>query len=203
MNKKNTIVIYGGSFNPPLNSHFSIAQQVINEYEEVEKIIFVPVNKTYPKEDLEENKYRYDMVKMITDKNKNFEISDIDFKQDYSMNTVDVLDEIQKEYKDKQLWFLTGSDNLKYISKWDGGKELLKKYKILVIERDKDNINEIIDNDEVLQFYKANIMKLKEGIKSNYNSTYVRNQIKNKKNVRYLMPDEIYKYIKNNNLYKE
>ena len=108
MNKKNTIVIYGGSFNPPLNSHFSIAQQVINEYEEVEKIIFVPVNKTYPKEDLEENKYRYDMVKMITDKNKNFEISDIDFKQDYSMNTVDVLDEIQKEYKDKQLWFLTG-----------------------------------------------------------------------------------------------
>ncbi len=203
MNKKNTIVIYGGSFNPPLNSHFSIAQQVINEYEEVEKIIFVPVNKTYPKEDLEENKYRYDMVKMITDKNKNFEISDIDFKQDYSMNTVDVLDEIQKEYKDKQLCFLTGSDNLKYISKWDGGKELLKKYKILVIERDKDNINEIIDNDEVLQFYKANIMKLKEGIKSNYNSTYVRNQIKNKKNVRYLMPDEIYKYIKNNNLYKE
>lgn len=203
MNKKNTIVIYGGSFNPPLNSHFSIAQQVINEYEEVEKIIFVPVNKTYPKEDLEENKYRYDMVKMITDKNKNFEISDIDFKQDYSMNTVDVLDEIQKEYKDKQLWFLTGSDNLKYISKWDGGKELLKKYIILVIERDKDNINEIIDNDEVLQFYKANIMKLKEGIKSNYNSTYVRNQIKNKKNVRYLMPDEIYKYIKNNNLYKE
>ena len=95
------------------------------------------------------------------------------------------------------------SDNLKYISKWDGGKELLKKYIILVIERDKDNINEIIDNDEVLQFYKANIMKLKEGIKSNYNSTYVRNQIKNKKNVRYLMPDEIYKYIKNNNLYKE
>lgn len=47
--KKKSIVIYGGSFNPPLNSHFSIAQQVLNEYEEVDKIVFIPVNKKYSK----------------------------------------------------------------------------------------------------------------------------------------------------------
>ena len=32
-----SIVVFGGSFNPPLNSHFSIAQQVLNQFTEVEK----------------------------------------------------------------------------------------------------------------------------------------------------------------------
>ena len=38
MKHKNKLVVYGGSFNPPLNSHFSMAQQVLNQYEDVEKI---------------------------------------------------------------------------------------------------------------------------------------------------------------------
>lgn len=49
MKEKNCIVVFGGSFNPPLNSHFLIAQEVLNQYEEVEKIIFVPVNQKYSK----------------------------------------------------------------------------------------------------------------------------------------------------------
>ena len=51
MNKKQ-ILMYGGSFNPPLNSHFSLAQQLINEYTQIQKIIFVPVNSKYQKRDL-------------------------------------------------------------------------------------------------------------------------------------------------------
>ena len=35
---KKQIVMFGGCFNPPLNSHFSLADQVANEYEEIEKI---------------------------------------------------------------------------------------------------------------------------------------------------------------------
>ena len=46
------ILIFGGCFNPPQNSHLSLAEQLINEYEEIEKIIFVPVNSKYQKIDL-------------------------------------------------------------------------------------------------------------------------------------------------------
>ena len=70
MKEKSSIVVFGGSFNPPLNSHFAIAEQVLNQYKEVEKVILVPVNQNYPKKGLEKNKYRYNMLKMITDKNK-------------------------------------------------------------------------------------------------------------------------------------
>ena len=44
MNNKKILAVFGGSFNPPLNSHFSLAQQIVNEYDNIEKVIFVPVN---------------------------------------------------------------------------------------------------------------------------------------------------------------
>ena len=36
-NEKNIIAVFGGSFNPPLNSHFSLGQQIVNEYENIDK----------------------------------------------------------------------------------------------------------------------------------------------------------------------
>ena len=62
MKNDKIIVVFGGSFNPPLNSHFSLAEQIVSEYENVEKIIFVPVNQKYQKKGLLENKYRYEIL---------------------------------------------------------------------------------------------------------------------------------------------
>ena len=79
--EENKIVIFGGSFNPPLNSHFLLAEQMIDEYKDVEKIIFVPVNSKYHKRDLLPNQYRFEMLKMVCDKNSHFFVSDIELKQ--------------------------------------------------------------------------------------------------------------------------
>lgn len=203
MKKQDTVVLFGGSFNPPINSHFGIAQQVLNEYEQVEKIIFIPVNKKYEKDGLLENEHRYNMLKLITDKNENFTVSNIDMNGSRSLYTIETLEEIQKQYKEKQIWFLIGSDNLKELHTWKRAEELVSKYKVLVMERNKDNIEEIIVKNELLNCYKENIIKLNEEIRSNYSSTYVRSQIKKQKSVRYLMPEEVYEYIKINNLYIE
>lgn len=203
MRKKDTVVVFGGSFNPPINSHFGIAQQVLNEYEQVEKIIFIPVNKKYEKDGLLENEHRYNMLKLVTDKNENFVVSNIDMNGSRSLYTIETLEEIQNQYKDKKIWFLIGSDNLKELHTWKRAEELVSKYKVLVMERNQDKIEEIIEKNELLNCYKENIIKLNEEIRSNYSSTYVRSQIKKQKSVRYLMPDEVYEYIKTNNLYIE
>lgn len=203
MRKKDTVVVFGGSFNPPINSHFGIAQQVLNEYEQVEKIIFIPVNKKYEKDGLLENEHRYNMLKLVTDRNENFVVSNIDMNGSRSLYTIETLEEIQNQYNDKQIWFLIGSDNLKELHTWRRAEELVSKYKVLVMERNQDNIEEIIVKNELLNCYKENIIKLSEEIRSNYSSTYVRSQIKKQKSVRYLMPDEVYGYIKTNNLYIE
>lgn len=202
MKEKNTIVVFGGSFNPPLNSHFSIAEQVLNEYEEVEKIVFIPVSKKYEKDGLEENYHRYNMLKLVIDKNSNFLLSDIDMNENKSLYTIETLEKTQRQFSNKQIWFLIGSDNLKELHTWKRAEELVSNYKILVMERNEDKVEEIIKQNELLNCYKENIEKLNEEIRSNFSSTYVRAQIKKKKSVRYLLPNEVYEYIKENNLYR-
>lgn len=199
---KNIIVLFGGSFNPPLNSHFSIAQNVLNQFKKVSKIVFVPVNQKYSKNGLLENEHRYNMLKLVSDKNESFEVSSIDFDSDSSLYLFEQLEEIQETFPDNELWFLIGSDNLKEINKWKKPEILLSKYKCIVMERDTDNIETIIENDDFLREHKDNIIKLNQEIRSNYSSTYVRQLIKNNKSIRYLVPDEVYEYIEKNNLYR-
>lgn len=199
---RKSVVIYGGSFNPPHNSHFSIAEQVLNQYEEVEKVIFAPVSDKYPKSSLIENKHRYNMLKIITDKNDRFMVSDIDMYGEKSLPTIRVLEEMQKKFPDKEIMALMGSDNLREIHTWDRAEELVSKYKFLVMEREPDMIEDILNENELLKCYQSNFTKINQGIKTNFNSNYIRNQIKNGKSIRYLVPEQVYQYIEENKLYR-
>ena len=179
------IVVFGGSFNPPLNSHFSLAEQIVSEYKEVEKIIFVPVNQKYQKKGLLDNKYRYEMLKCVCDKNEKFEVSDIELKNERQLYTIETLEKIQTAYPT-----------------WNKADELTNKFKILVLERDDDCLENIIENDEFLKKHENSFMKVKNNIKSGLSSSFVREKIKQGKSIRYFTPDEVYNYIKENNLFK-
>ncbi len=201
MENKKVLAIFGGSFNPPLNSHFSLAEQILNEYENIEKVIFVPVSSKYNKKGLLENHHRYSMLKIVCDKNDEFEVSDIELIQENQLHTLETLELLQEKYLNYELYFTIGTDNLRDIPNWGEVETLLSKFKILVIERDEDVMDEIIENDNFLKQYKDSFIKVKENIRSNISSTFVREKIKRGKSIRYLTPDEVYYYIKENNLY--
>ncbi len=201
MLEKRTIAIFGGSFNPPLNSHFSIAEQIIEEYENIEKIIFVPVSKIYKKSNLIGNEHRYNMLKLVCDKNSKFSVSDVELKGDVQLHTIETLELLKKDYSNYELCFIIGTDNLKDLPNWNTPDLLLEKYNFLVVERDNDNIDEIISNSNLLSKYKKSIITVKNNIRSNISSTFVREKLINGKSIRYYTPDEVYYYIKDNNLY--
>lgn len=202
MREDKLIVVFGGSFNPPLNSHFSLAEQIITEYENVKKIIFVPVNQKYQKQGLLDNKYRYQMLKKVCDKNVNFEVSDVELKAERQLYTIETLKILQKKYPDNKICFTMGSDNLKDLPKWEKANELVENFKILVLERDLDNMQEIIKNDNFLRLHEKSFIRVKDNVRSSLSSTFVRNKIKEGKSIRYFTPDEVYEYIKENNLFK-
>ncbi|MBQ8379936.1 MAG: nicotinate (nicotinamide) nucleotide adenylyltransferase [Clostridia bacterium] len=201
MNDIKRIVVFGGSFNPPLNSHFSLAEQIVNEYEEVDKVLFVPVNNYYNKPGLLGNEHRYNMLKLVVDKNPNFGISRVELDSSRPLFTIETMELLSKEYPDYDMLFTIGSDNLKEIHTWEKAEELVTKYKILVLERDEDNMDEIITSNDFLIKHKDSFIKVKNNVRSNLSSTFVRNKINEGKSIRYLTPDEVVFYIEENNLY--
>lgn len=201
--EKKQIVIFGGSFNPPLNSHFSLAEQIVNEYENVEKVIFVPVNNLYEKADLLTNEHRYNMLNLICSKNPSFEVSRVELDSSRPLYTIETLTLLQDKYPDKSIVFTMGSDNLKQLSTWEKADELVNKFKILVLERDEDNMDEIIDSDEFLKANANSFIKVKNNVRSNLSSTFVRRKIREGKSIRYLTPDEVIFYMEENKLFKE
>ena len=128
MKNKKVLAIFGGSFNPPLNSHFSLAEQILTEYENIEKVVFVPVSTKYNKKGLISNEHRYNMLKIVCDKNEKFELSDIEMIQKEQLNTLETLELMQKEYPEHTLYFTMGTDNLKELSTWGLAEELVKKF---------------------------------------------------------------------------
>ena len=200
---KKQIVIFGGCFNPPLNSHFWPAQQLINEYNQIEKIIFVPVNSKYQKAELIGNEDRYNMLKLVCDKNEKFEVSRMEIDSPRPLYTIETLENFQIQFPDYEIAFTTGSDNLKELNTWNRAEDLVKNFKFYIIKRDKDNIEEIISNDKLLSAYKKSFIVDKNHIISNLSSTYVRANIKEGKSINYLAPEEVVKYIEEHKLYKE
>ena len=200
---KKQIVVFGGCFNPPLNSHFSLAEQILNEYKQIEKIVFVPVNGKYQKQDLIENEHRFQMLKKVCDKNEKFEVSTVELDSNRPLYTIETLEKMQEIYANYEIGFIIGSDNLKELHTWKSPKELVENFKIYVLERDKDSMEQIIQQNEFLKQNNQNFIRAKNNITSNLSSTYVRNKIKEGKSVKYLTPDEVIEYIKENNLYYE
>lgn len=195
------IAVFGGSFNPPLNSHFLLAEQVLNELEFIEKVIFVPVSTKYNKKGLETNENRYNMVKSVCDTNKRFEVSDVELKEAVQPFTIETLDYLSNQYK-KDLYFIIGTDNLKELSTWNNPKELVTKYKFIILERDEDIMEDIIKEDRFLLNNKDAFIKFENPIRTNLSSSYVRNQIKQGKSIKYLTQDTVINYIEERGLYR-
>ena len=200
---KKQIAIFGGCFNPPLNSHFSLAEQILNEHENIEKILFVPVSNKYNKKGLIEDKHRYNMLKLICDKNPRFDISKIEMENERQLYTIETLIELQKEYQNFELVFITGSDNLKELKNWKKSDELVEKFKLMILERDEDNMDDIISFSKFLTKNKDSFIKADLKLRSNLSSTFVRESIKLGKSIKYLTPVEVEEYILQNKLYLE
>lgn len=197
------IVMFGGAFNPPLNSHFMLAQQLVNEHEDIDKVIFIPVNNKYQKsEAVIESEHRYNMLKLVCDKNEKFEVSRLEIDSDRPLFTIETLDILQKKYPDHQILFATGTDNLKEFDTWEGADKITKKYKVLIFSRDNDNVGDIIASNPFLRENRDTFISLKENTRTNLSSTFAREKIREGKSIRYLTPDEVYNYIKENKLYE-
>lgn len=63
-------------------------------------------------------------------------------------------------------------------------------------------MDNIIASNAFLSENKERFIKVNESIRTNLSSSFAREKIRTGKSIRYLTPDEVYKYIKENKLYE-
>jgi len=190
-----------GVFNPPHNFHFTIANEILKNNSDIKKIIFVPANNAYNKPDIIDGEHRFNMLKLVCDKNPNLEVSrfEIDMeKQPYSEETLLYFQNLHPEY---EINLIIGSDNIKTFNTWRNYPSILKNYSPIVFERDTDKINSIINDFDFLKPYKKYIKSSNCHISSDLSATKIRTLIRNKLPIDSYVPNEIKNYINDNKLY--
>lgn len=190
------IGIFGGCFNPPHNMHKNIAVKLVEE-NYLDKVIFVPTGNFYNKKDLISDEKRYEMIKLMIKDNSNLDVSKYEF--DKLTYTYQTLNYFQKKYKNDEIYFICGSDNLSELDTWREYEFILNNFKILVIRRNDDDLENILKKYEK---YKDSIVIADIGEKV-LSSTFVRDMFKkgNFELIKDKMDNNVYSYIVREKLY--
>lgn len=131
-----TICIFPGTFNPIHEAHLRMAEFAISNYG-FEKIIFIP-SYIPPHKELNRNlaKHRINMVKLATQNNPRFEVSDIEYKNEGKSYSLFTVKEITKQYNILgKLNFLIGTDAFDRIDSWYKADELKNLVHFIVFPR--------------------------------------------------------------------
>ena len=194
---KNKILIFGGTFNPIHNGHLILAEHCINE-EGFDKVVFIPTMNPYYKDTLDFDT-RLKMLKMAIKDNDKFAYSSIEKRYNLEGMLYLILEKISK-LSDDDITILIGSDSLMNLDWWYKIDEILKKYKILVLNRDDEDEAISIKIAEYKEKYGADI-KVLNNKRVEISSSMIREMIENGKSIKYLVRDDVEKFIRDEKLY--
>ena len=201
-NSNMKIGIMGGTFDPIHYAHLATAEFIRAQYK-LDKIIFIPTGNPPHKLLNVTNKYdRYNMVLVSTENNDDFLVFDTEIKNETKTYTVDTLRFLKKSYSNCEFYFITGADAICNIETWKDVEENFKLANFIAATRPGISLLQSQEKIENLrEKYNANIISVYVP-SLDISSTYIRQQIKDKKSVRYLLPENVQKYIQDKNLYK-
>lgn len=189
------IVVFGGAFNPPTLAHKEI-YQLITKNLDVEEFIFLPVSKKYSKSSLIADKHRINMLKILIEDLEKATISKVETEENQFIGTYKSLKKIQNEYKNKEVAFVLGADNLMHLHKWINAENLMKDFKFIVVNRNNQNVHKFIEQNDLLNKYKENFIVLEE-FDSFISSSLFRETLDPG-----YVDEDIYHYIMKNDLYR-
>ena len=191
------IGLYFGTFNPIHIGHLIIANHMA-EYSDLDQIwmVVTPHNPLKNKNTLLQDSVRLELVYLATEDYPKIKPSDIEFKLPQPNYTINTLAHLEEKFPKHEFSLIMGEDNLKSLQKWKNYDVILKNYPIYVYPRISSDLeNSTFMNSPNIHFIDAPIVEI--------SSTFIRENIKNKKNVQPLLPSKVWEYIDHNNIYKK
>jgi nicotinate-nucleotide adenylyltransferase len=188
--------LFFGTFNPIHVGHLTIANHIV-EHSDLDQVWFVvtPQSPFKQKSSLLDNYQRLEMVYLATKDYTTLKPSNIEFGLKQPNYTIDTLVYLEEKYPQHEFALIMGEDNLKSFHKWKNYELILENYSIYVYPRlSKRIVPEQFKAHPKIINISAPIMEL--------SSTFIRQEIKAGRNIRPMLPDEVWKYLDEMNFYK-
>lgn len=188
------IGLFFGSFNPVHCGHMVLAGYM-SEFTDLEQVWFVvsPHNPLKLKDTLLQDYHRMSLVKIAIGDNRKLKASDIEFKLPKPSYTINTLAYLYEKFPQHRFVLILGSDNLESFKKWKNYEQILDQVELYVYPRPNADGGDLRTHEKV-KLINAPLMEL--------SSSFIRESIKNKKDIRYMLPEKVWEYIDEMNFYK-
>jgi nicotinate-nucleotide adenylyltransferase len=136
------------------------------------------------------------MVFLATEDYPNLKPSDVEFRLPQPNYTVNTLAHLQEKFPTHEFSLIMGEDNLNSLHKWKNYEVLLQNHDIYVYPRiDMQSIDPEIEASARIHRVDAPVIEI--------SSTFIRDSIKQGKNIKALLPTKVWDYIDHNIFYKK
>jgi len=190
------IGLYFGTFNPIHVGHLTIANHLV-EHSDLDQVWFVvtPLSPFKKKSSLLDNHQRLEMVYRATKDYSKLRPSDIEFGLNQPNYTIDTLTYLFEKFPEYEFALIMGEDNLKSFHKWKNYEVILENHHLYVYPRlSKGKVETQFDKHPKIHHVDAPIIEL--------SSTFIRNSIKEGKNIRPMLPENVWEYLDEMNFYR-
>lgn len=187
------IGLYFGSFNPVHTGHLIIATHAVNETD-LNQVWFIvsPQNPFKSAASLLNEYQRLHLIKLAIDGENGLRASAVEFNLPKPSYTVDTLAYLEEKYPEHNFTILMGSDGFQNINKWKNYEVIVQNYPIYIYKRPGFEVAET--HGAVVQILNAPLLEI--------SSTHIRELIKQKKSIRFLVPDIVKEEIETGGYYR-
>jgi nicotinate-nucleotide adenylyltransferase len=187
------IGLFFGSFNPIHIGHLAIANYMV-EYTDLQQLWFVvsAQNPLKKKSGLLADYHRLSLVKEAIADDRRFKACDIELKLPKPSYTIDTLTYLRDQYPAHEFAIIMGADGLPTFNKWKNYKEIIQTTTRYIYPRPGYNASSAEENVIIT---KAPLIEI--------SSTFVREGLKNKKDMRHFLHEKVYKYVLEMHFYEK
>lgn len=189
------IGIYPGSFNPIHVGHIILASY-ITEFTEIDEVWFLvsPQNPFKKKNELLAQDERFEMLEIALKDYDKLKVSDFEFTLPQPSYTINTLEGLSSKYPKYNFSLIIGADNWSEFERWKDYDKIIEKYNIKIYPRLGHRIS-------IPQRQKNRVEALESPI-IDISATFIRESMSEGKDVRAFLPNKIYDYILQKQLYK-
>lgn len=187
--------LMGGVFDPVHYGHLILADCAVQSYS-LSGVLFT-VSFSPPHRDRKPEasfKDRIEMVKLAAEGNERFVVSDLEKDLDSPGYTVNIVNHLKRQYPGADWHLILGADNIAVFESWYKPEELSRNVKIVVGNR--PGFNSEFEHSEWYDRVDKFEMPLID-----ISSTMIRQSIGEGRSIRYLLPDNVRRFIIEKGLY--